>query len=283
MHWTCALNDNGGLRDALEALMQSVRADAAVLSRWLQKGSQTRYITRCDAQSGKLGSTPPVSYAEAVLHGCMMSAKPGSVWTWSDVTDCNAFEPHQPALRNVPNDLIEVVVCPLELTSGYMDCLELHFRHKPAQHNLDLLVNLLGAFANCWKRRKPGLITKKVAQNQRPTRARSRQEHQMPLLGIENPAKLSRSEFRVCTLLREGMTVNVIAENLSIGPATVRSHLSSVFSKTGASNQVELIHRLNHRPEPADHLAKEISAADAQPWERPHPFRTPHKSTVNFD
>ena len=84
-----------------------------------------------------------------------------------------------------------------------------------------------------------------------------RVEETEPLLGIENPAGLSRSEFRVCSLLKEGMTVNIIADNLSVGRATIRSHLSSIYSKTGASSQVELLHMLNKSAEPADRVGAE--------------------------
>jgi len=224
--------------------MCSVKADAALICRRVSKDDHTRYIARCDAQSGKLGTTQPLSFAENVLRDCLFSAKAGSIWKWSDV-DLGPSAAQHPEMRDVPAILFEIVVCPLESNGSYIDCLELHYRHQLAQHDLDLLTILLGTFTSSWKRRAPGIVTKKIVQNRMPTRVRIKQEYSMPLLDTENPAKLSRSEFRVCTLLQEGMTVNVIAESLSIGAATVRSHLSSIFSKTGACSQVELLHQLN--------------------------------------
>ncbi len=250
MDWTCALSDNGELHQALHRLMVSVKADAAVISRRRSKDDKIKYIARCGVQSGKLWGTQPNSHAEHVLRDCVTSAKTGSIWKWSDV----GFLPSDvlpSSHRTMPVDLFEVVVCPLEVKGSHLDCLELHYRHQPKQYDLDLLTNLLGTFASCWERRSPGLITKKIVQNGMPSCVRSRRDDGLSLLDVENPAKLSRSEFRVCTLLREGMTVNVIAENLSIGPATVRSHLSSIFSKTGASSQIELLHKLNCSSEPA--------------------------------
>ena len=64
------------------------------------------------------------------------------------------------------------------------------------------------------------------------------------ILGISNPAKLSRAEFRVCLLLSRGLSIKGVTDELSLSEATVRSHLRSIYSKTEASGLPELVYRL---------------------------------------
>lgn len=59
--------------------------------------------------------------------------------------------------------------------------------------------------------------------------------------GETNPAdQLSEREFSVFLQLAKGLTVAQIAENLSLSPSTVGTHLYHVKQKLGASNQSEL-------------------------------------------
>ncbi|MGR3342619.1 MAG: helix-turn-helix transcriptional regulator, partial [Paracoccaceae bacterium] len=62
---------------------------------------------------------------------------------------------------------------------------------------------------------------------------------------VENPAGLSRSEYRICCLIQEGMAAKNIANQLNIQESTVRSHLHSIYSKTEISGQMELLHSLS--------------------------------------
>ena len=45
-------------------------------------------------------------------------------------------------------------------------------------------------------------------------------------------------------MVREAMLVKDIADELAIRDTTVRSHLHSIYTKTGTSGQIELLHRL---------------------------------------
>ena len=59
--------------------------------------------------------------------------------------------------------------------------------------------------------------------------------------GDANPTEiLSEREFSVFIQLAHGKSVAQIAENLSLAPSTVGTHLYRVKQKTGASNQSEL-------------------------------------------
>ena len=66
----------------------------------------------------------------------------------------------------------------------------------------------------------------------------------MNLLGFENPARLSRAEYRICMLLQQGLANPAVMEQLNITQATLKTHLRHIYEKAGVENKAELIFRL---------------------------------------
>lgn len=253
--WTYALSDNGELSEVLDRLMRLVKADAAMVIRTSKVDNKAKYIARSDMQKGKIWPTQPKSYMELIVGEFVSTAKTGSIWKLSDVLSSPLNKiPISPEERF--DNLVEGMVCPLESTRGHIDHIELHFKHQPLEHDLNLLIMLMDSFAAGWNRRAPASISKKLNQKRNCSLVSIPAGSQPLILGSDNPAQLSRCEYRICSLLAEGMTVNLIAKTLSICPATVRSHLSSVFSKTATSSQIELLHQLNFKPEPSSTVAR---------------------------
>ena len=60
------------------------------------------------------------------------------------------------------------------------------------------------------------------------------------LLAPDNP--LSERETQVCQQLFQGKSSPAIAKALHLSPGTVRNHISSIISKTGAGNRFEAAH-----------------------------------------
>ena len=60
------------------------------------------------------------------------------------------------------------------------------------------------------------------------------------LLAPDNP--LSDRETQVCQQLFQGKSSPAIAKALHLSPGTVRNHISSIISKTGAGNRFEAAH-----------------------------------------
>lgn len=56
--------------------------------------------------------------------------------------------------------------------------------------------------------------------------------------------KLTSREIEIVQLLRQGHKYKAIGERLFISELTVKKHVHNVFEKVGASNKVELIHKL---------------------------------------
>ncbi|WP_216600411.1 helix-turn-helix transcriptional regulator [Ruegeria sp. HKCCD4318-2] len=244
MEWTKAVNNNGSLLKAAKMLMHLLNADALLVVRASKNERKIKHIARCCIQQGKIWPSQPQTQAELIFGAIISTAKQGSVWKLTD-TMLSGTEPKSRYEYHKPEGLVEVIVIPLEKYETHIDFIELHYSVSPLCSDLDLLAILTSTLSNGWRNRLPGMIS---ARTERPRSHRlvgGSGDENVPILDPQNPAALSRSEFRVCAMLREGMTVKFISENLSVGPATVRSHLSSIFSKTGASNQVELLHLLN--------------------------------------
>ena len=59
---------------------------------------------------------------------------------------------------------------------------------------------------------------------------------------LQQVYRLTPSESRIAALLAVGLTVEEVARARRVSEATLRSHLRSIFSKTGVRRQAELVH-----------------------------------------
>jgi DNA-binding CsgD family transcriptional regulator len=59
--------------------------------------------------------------------------------------------------------------------------------------------------------------------------------------------QLTKRQVEIVLLLRRGYTYKAIAEGLFISEKTVNNHVQNIYEKIGASNKVELIHKLANR------------------------------------
>ena len=114
-----------------------------------------------------------------------------------------------------------------------------------------LLATLAPALMKSWKARLPGTVEKLIARPRVRRAGPVEQPQSLEILDVSNPAGLSRSEYRICTLIREGMLFKQIAEELDIRTSTMRSHLRSIYAKTGTSCHVERLHHLAGNAETA--------------------------------
>ena len=72
---------------------------------------------------------------------------------------------------------------------------------------------------------------------------------------------LSPSERRVLELARSGSSARQIADQLSVSEATVRTHLSHIYSKFGVRGRLELLGRLQRSPVAPDEPRANAEAA----------------------
>lgn len=78
-----------------------------------------------------------------------------------------------------------------------------------------------------------------------------------PLLSVQNPARLSRNELRVCLLLSQLLSVDVVEKELGLTREAIRLHLRNIFQKTGCQSLAELTHKLL---EPASRVTDNLQA-----------------------
>lgn len=64
-----------------------------------------------------------------------------------------------------------------------------------------------------------------------------------PILSADNPARLSRAEYRVCLLLSYGKTVEKARQQLDVTMVTLRKHLKNIYAKIGTTCLDERLYR----------------------------------------
>ncbi len=125
----------------------------------------------------------------------------------------------------------------------HSDFLELHYRRPICDIEIAHIEFFADRIARVWKLRHPGLITKKLSDYAHANVGKTASS----ILDISNPARLTRAEFRICSLVSRGLTINSIAEELSLSLSTVRGHLRTIYQKTETEGFYGLAHCLVHQ------------------------------------
>ena len=248
--WCGGLHGSMPLQDALTALALGFRAGAAVLSRLHRNQDQPKAVCIHDARHS---SSEAVHLSRPLCQDVMgylfTKARTSTIWFLSDHLEDSSWSltptlDHWQAARQVQ----EIVVVALEGSLQQQDYLEFHFTRELAYSEKLELESLMPTLVRAWAGRKSGLVTR-TQMDDRMIRARkaaeaTRLKPDAPILGVSNPAKLSRAEFRVCVMLSRGLSVRALTEELGLSESTIRSHLRSIYSKTEVSGMQELMYRI---------------------------------------
>ncbi len=245
--WVEALHGHGEVSAALDEFVLLFKCEAAILVRFAQ-GSQ-HPICLARAVSIPQQAFPPrvaLPFAQNMLSAHLGIAKPGAVWTHSDADDRALWKKsYQLNERMKAHSVRDLALVALQSHCGKWDFLELQFAAYISANERALIELLAHSLAKTWRSRLPG-IALKLQHLSRFTRSRPVTEYRgVAILDVDNPAGLSRSEYRICCLIREGMAAKKIAGELDIQESAVHSHLHSIHSKTDTSGQMELLHRLS--------------------------------------
>ena len=133
---------------------------------------------------------------------------------------------------------------------GEADVLQLTF---PATADADSVLSLstmAPALAVSWKMRQPGLASTLAYAQSRTRQSQLHETKEMPILSPENAYGLSRSEFRVCRLLVTGLKPKIIARELNLSIATIRTHLRNIYAKTEMAGQIEVVSHFGRSAQP---------------------------------
>jgi DNA-binding CsgD family transcriptional regulator len=252
--WCECLQGRAPLQKAMEMLAQSAGVEGIALTRAArdQHGEPNALFFDYPGKSDPRTALDR-SYAKSVLGPYFWQPKPGSVW-FKTLTE---IEP-APRLESFHRrrHLTELAVIPLSVEEKATMYLELHFSvHRGSgQH---ALINMCApTLADTWSRRKAGLMTELILKRNRPSPTRA---STAPVLSTDNPAGLSRAEFRVCLLLSAGLSTKRVRDQLGISESTLRTHLRSIYAKTETSNQSELLYLLLSAQPNREHQIRSIA------------------------
>ncbi len=239
IHWS-----QGGLvlDAALKGIVEAFGAECGVISRlWLNKGAH-RVAARADTHDPTVSRPLFLSFANDALGSFRSMPKRASVFSLQDdgedPSNLSAVLVDWVSHRKVRDILF---VC-LDHQGGEIDFLELHFAQNPEPGFKEAIEQIAPQLSETYQSRRPGLVTEALSRQTVSTIRKSATD--TPILSTGNPAGLTRAEWRVCTLVSRGISPQGIGEELGIGPATVRTHLKHIYSKTGLDNFHMLARRL---------------------------------------
>ncbi len=248
--WCGGLHGSMPLQDALSSLAYGFDAQCSVLSRQLNSEDRARTVALFDYYSSlpdlaRLGR----SLAKDVLGYFYGQARGSTIWFLSDVLDDPNWRTTKTLAHwRLDRDMREIVVMVLASNQQQTDYVEFHFGRSLERSEKLEFESLLPTIVRSWTGRKTGLVTK-TRMDERLVRARNvvqadKLKWDAPILGMSNPAGLSRAEFRVCLLLSRGLSVKGVTDELGLTEATVRTHLRSIYAKTDTSSMAELLYRI---------------------------------------
>lgn len=148
-------------------------------------------------------------------------AKPGEVLIGEPLGDASADD-------HATQEASDSLTIALDDSSQAQSAISIGLDSQLAIHALDHITVLACALSRLWRDR---LIYSTGKTNN--------------ILGMNNPCGLTRSETRVCYALKEGMSPAKIADHFGIGIATVRTHLSNIYAKTGLPSQTAVVRQLS--------------------------------------
>lgn len=241
--WYEALSGNKSIEDVLSETCKLLKVEVGLVCRRHADGRRQSYQKAIYFDCGSESPTNiPLqkSYANSVLGQHGPAVKVGSVWRMSELDDHGDFEPGLLAIQK-RRGFRDFAVVILANDAGHLDLLELHSFDLIADGDSTILASVLPLILRAWRQRPAGTVS--LALSKRAA-ILDVAKSDLPILSLENPYGLSRSEYRVCHLMKSGLLPKALADELGKSPATVRSHLRSIFAKTGTSNQTELLFRL---------------------------------------
>lgn len=243
--WCGGLHGSMPLGEALKALAIGLGASAAAVSRHHHRTEELPRLV-CAFSEGLRGALQE-SYCSAVLEYQFGRAKAGSLWFLGEMTGDPLWRGSR-ALDHwtSANGIAEIAVIPMSLTRQSVDYIEFHFAEPLTRERQAEIAALVPTIERSWNGRKPGLVARTMTDGRvllaHNSEGSVRPRWEAPILGMSNPAGLSRAEFRVCLLLSRGLSVKAVSEELGLSENTVRSHLRSIYGKTETSSLSELIY-----------------------------------------
>lgn len=236
--WCECLHGRDPLLKSLEVLALGLGAEIVALVRYARTASSGGRTVAWDrASSDVRGGQVDCGFARSLMGPYFDVARPGSLWFRSMVDESRSSDLVE---FHIARQLRELAIIPLESNTRFIDMIELHFHDRLRNHQQVSLNSLAPVLARTWQNRARGLFTESLLRLAPVTGPADR----APILSVENPARLSRAEYRVSLMLSRGMSVDQVKSELRIQESTLRTHLGNLYAKTNCTNLSELVFRL---------------------------------------
>lgn len=239
--WCEAVHGSTALDAALSTLCQAVGAQSGIIVRTRRQDGQQQKIAVHDPGGRQSFGTPlRIGYAHSVFDADVEQARAGTVWR-----EVDARRPKDGFLQDFQKrrNFAEFVTLVLSTGPVDRDHIELHFRYPLLAKAHADLAGLAPTLARTWASRRVGLVSR-LLERARASDPTAVQQGAPAILSTANPARLSRSEYRVCLMLSRGLSTDGISAELGISEATIRSHLRSIYAKTHSAGRSELLFKL---------------------------------------
>lgn len=237
--WCECLSGRAPLRSGIRNINEAVGGVAIAISRIRKDiGGLGRSIFHDSHSSRNSGQCLSQSYAAVVMGPYVTKSKCGTMW-FSSMLDGTIH----PSLSEFQHSrgLRELVIIPIEVSDKYVDFLEFHFEQRLDADRLAKLNMLAATLVGTWSRRATGLFSEALLSH-RPKKETT--DLTRPILSVDNPARLSRCEYRVCLFLSRGLSVEAVEAEMEISRSTIRSHLRNIYQKTMCKSLSELTYKL---------------------------------------
>lgn len=241
--WCECLQGSATFESALSQLAEAIECEAIALARYTRgTGGEARAIVYDTLPARSQLPRLSRSFAKDVLGKYFEFPKAGSIWMSSMMDDDTDGGLRQFQARR---RFTELAVVPVSVGEKAVEFLEFHFVHE-LQHDSHAVLNLtVDTLVRTWRNRKPGLLTEAILRRKA---AEPVMDIATPILSHENPARLSRAEFRLCLMFSRGYSNEAAQDELGISESTLRTHLRHIYQKTGTGSHSELVYRLLAAP-----------------------------------
>ena len=248
--WCGGLHGSMPLAHALKAISKGLDADAGLIARDIRNDGRCRLAAIYDSREEDVDAEHlRRSFSSDVLGQYYNKIRVSTVWYLShNLTDVGWSQSDALKSWTRARGIGDIAVISLAATAAQNDYLELHFKKEIMKEVAQEVDSIIPTLIRSWAGRKTGLVTQAQIDDRilkaRASAKASALQTDAQILGVDNPANLSRAEFRVCLLLSRGLSVKGVTDELSLSEATIRSHLRNIYAKTNTHGHAELIYRI---------------------------------------
>lgn len=128
-----------------------------------------------------------------------------------------------------------------------MDILELQYEVRPSASRRRVVEWIVPKLLRAYQMGKSSRVEREISNREKSV-SMSETGQSTPrkrlILHSDNPADLTRAEWKVCELASRGLSAKSIAHEFNVSGNTIRTHLRNIYAKTDLTGFYELVYTL---------------------------------------